>query len=301
MKKLTFTFIIIISLACLLPAPASANTIEPTISIPLPKDYKMGGVVESLAVMSDNVVLATIQASKDGISGDVLLSKSFDNGRTWIEAVPLITHSGNWSPGLSTLLYTKTGKLFLKYTRMVNHPNDNKVWIQSSLDNGKTWSEAKYINTGHNYMCGFSSLELSNGTLLFGISWDEPIPKGHDSRWYGGCGVLISTNGGDNWTIGKEINFLAPTACGTDEPALVELVDHSVYCLMRNQTRQLVYSISSDSGKTWSEPKSSGLISLMRRPRSVVYRLILILFWQAGISVYLKEISWCSHNLQINV
>jgi len=139
-----------------------------------------------------------------------------------------------------------------------------------SDDNGQTWSPRYEIPMNHRYTCGkcHRGIRLKSGTLLMGYSWDTKCEKGEALRAEGAmqlhAGVMISTDNGLTWKNGgdtgaKYQHESADAVEGTDEPAIVELDDGSIYMLMRTGTNHLYEARSTDEGKTWTSVGPSPL------------------------------------------
>src|SRR5690606_34944761 len=82
-------------------------------------------------------------------------------------------------------------------------------------------------------------------------------------------GVLISQDNGETWTVGEDVRVCAPkgtphlprSISGIVEPAVVELLDGSLFLLGRTGTNRLWQSFSHDGGQTWEQPTPSPLES----------------------------------------
>jgi predicted neuraminidase len=132
-----------------------------------------------------------------------------------------------------------------------------------SDDNGQSWTSVYEIPMHHRYSCGKThrGLRLRSGTLLMGYSWDLLCEQGKtlqaEGQMHLRAGAMISTDNGLTWHNGGDTDAactpLGSNAVrGTDEPALVERDDGSVYMLMRTGSDHLYQAHSTDEGKTWT-------------------------------------------------
>lgn len=133
-----------------------------------------------------------------------------------------------------------------------------------SEDNGQTWGDRYEIPMNHRYTCGkcHHGLRLKSGTLLLGYAWDQKCEQGKALASEGdmllSAGVMISTDNGLAWKNGGDANATydrigGGAVSGTDEPAIVELDDGSIYMLMRTGSDHLYQARSTDEGKTWTD------------------------------------------------
>jgi lysophospholipase L1-like esterase len=123
---------------------------------------------------------------------------------------------------------------------------------------------------GHRYTCGKThrGLRLRSGTLLMGYSWEVGLDHGGRLHSEGAmdlrAGVLRSTDNGETWSNGGDTHASyekakAGAVSGTDEPAIVELDDGSIYMLMRTGSTHLYEARSTDEGETWHDVQPSPL------------------------------------------
>lgn len=142
--------------------------------------------------------------------------------------------------------------------------NKNRLFWQISNDNGKSWSNKKYIGAD---MVPMRIIKLSDN-LLF-------MPCSKNSYFNGQLHQGVSTytghwtNGNSDicWMPGGKIEVLpCESGNGLSEPRSVELPDGRLFLLMRmgailpSQANKGVvsgkmYSVSQDKGKTWSKPE----------------------------------------------
>jgi hypothetical protein len=134
-----------------------------------------------------------------------------------------------------------------------------KITIYKSTDAGVTWTNAVQVNTGHSYNTGSGGsppVEMRSGTLIFPIAYALENTSDFASS------VIISKDMGKTWRKGGEIHIPETGLdATTDEPAVVELSDFSLYALLRTERGHHYYSTSTNEGSTWTTPKPSTLIN----------------------------------------
>jgi len=132
---------------------------------------------------------------------DIVVRRSSDNGKTW-SAMEIVCDYGDGKPASdpSFILDKTTGEIFCLYNYMDqdNAPKEFRLYVQSSKDNGKTWSKSrditdqialpawkmdfKFITSGRgiqrrNGELLHTMVNLKNGLRLFGS-------KDHGSTWH---------------------------------------------------------------------------------------------------------------------
>jgi hypothetical protein len=231
----------------------------------------------------DLVVLFTRSEEHLGPDGAILLSRSTDNGRTWLRPVVVVDspiddrESGIttlrdgcilghfWSTRHTAESYAKLppnayGRDVLeRWIAMVERPeyrNREKTsgaWSSVSCDGGRTWSA---LARGHDSVHG--GIELSAGGLLL-ASYRET----RDS---------ITVHAADSvtgpWRHIASLAPLRPESLSFGEPHLLQLQSGRVIMMMRATTHPyndqdprcvLWESYSDDDGKTWVTPYATSL------------------------------------------
>ena len=214
--------------------------------------------------------LMVVWSSRDGNRCHIVGAFSGDNGRTWSTAIPLIrTPSGrDYDPSI----VVSANRVAVTSTTLPAGAGirTSKTWCTRSDDHGRTWSELFQIPMNHRYTCGKThhGLRLESGTLLMGYSWDVICEQGKtlsaEGEMHLRAGVMISTDNGQSWANGGDTDAAYEKVSGgavhgTDEPAIVELPDGSIYMLMRTGSTHLYEARSSDEGRTWTGIRPSPL------------------------------------------
>jgi len=203
-------------------------------------------------------------------NGSLLAAFCFDNqicgkisndyGSSWSQIFVIKNSEIPYTASLGSMVVSG-GKVFLFYLRWISYSfvtgeGNSSLWKLESSDNGQTWRDDVRIDGGnHDYICtGTNALKTRNGTLIVLFSWTV----GFDSSLAAGIyevATLRSDDNGVSWTEGQRIS-LPQSATGVDEPAVVELANGSLYCLMRTYfldgTPRHVSAVSNDYGLTWN-------------------------------------------------
>lgn len=208
-----------------------------------------------LAVLPNSSLLAAFSFDRY-ICGKI----SNDYGSSWSQIFVIKTSETPYVASLGSMVVSGN-KVFLFYLRWISYSfvtgeGNSSLWKLESSDNGQTWTDDVRIDGGrHDYVCtGTSALRTRNGTLIVPFSW----AMGFDSSLAAGIyevAMLRSDDDGTTWTEGQKIS-VPESATGVDEPAIVELANGSLYCLMRTYfldgAPKHVAAVSDDYGLTWS-------------------------------------------------
>jgi hypothetical protein len=195
--------------------------------------------------------------------GDAVMGTFSPDGRTWSKpTIRLSTGTGHdYDP--SVVVSGKRILVTATHAELSGGISTSVTYATRSDDGGRTWSPRYDIPMHHRYTCGKThhGLRLKSGTLLMGYSWDEKCERGTNLAGEGDmhlrAGVMISTDGGLTWKNGGDTDATYPkvgggAVAGTDEPAIVELDDGSIYMLVRTGADHLYEARSSDEGRTWT-------------------------------------------------
>lgn len=207
----------------------------------------------------------------------VVISKSYDGGKTWSKLKRLFSHKsrGVWA----TELY-----MGYDYPMMVVHTynadcpyKELQTFVSYTYDNGESWTAPVTIAPYANGLCLRRGIKMSNGETLFPIYHTElykgfgEFPEfGAKDFWKGTrhmCGVIVSSDGGESYTpYGSfsldttnveerqaNIEGAASTSVNLWEPNCVEAEDGHIIMYMRDSSKSYINCAESfDYGRTWS-------------------------------------------------
>ena len=242
-------------------------------------------------VVTDNCdMLATVVLGEafEAVNMHTYLFRSNDYGKHWINEGPLYL--------------TKNDQLISDYSRIARLPNGELIVLMlcanrsdhlnegltnpetlgfvstefitmRSEDQGRSWTEPKIIKS----VLGKTPLELccpvtplSDGKCLLPTStwgnWDGSIPLGYRTV------ALVSHDLGKNWQEYIDVMIDPKQEIRYWESKIIELPDHILlgvaWAYNQAQKKDLPnqYVISRDGGKSWSTPKSTGLIGQTLTP-----------------------------------
>jgi sialidase-1 len=200
-------------------------------------------------------------SSSDSGDIDLLLKRSFDNGKTWAAVQVIADFGGDTIGNPAPVVERMTGVVLLLLTRNPGKVTEREivdgigegtrtVWITRSRDDGATWSPPEEITAAVKrpdwswYATGpGNGIQLRGGRLV--IPCDH-IRKGTKSMH---SHVIYSEDRGVTWQIGGVAGEK------TNESAVVELKDSRLLLNMRSyygRNRRAV-AYSNDGGLTWSE------------------------------------------------
>lgn len=217
------------------------------------------------AILADGTYLAAYRAGNRhagaGEIGVIKLQMSTDQGETWSAPVTIQSDAAYDSRD-ATLALLSDGTVILSY---FIYDGTSQTYIMAcirrSTNNGVSWGPQIGLPT---YTAGTQTtgwvVELTNGDLLAPIC-------GHD---FGDIsyrsGVVKSTDNGLTWEYLSTIS----TTRDRSETTLLLLPNSNIYALLRNEAEsRFDYSVSSDSGTTWSAP-SQAIANIEGRPSTLL-------------------------------
>ncbi len=224
-----------------------------------------------LARLSDERMLLTwSRNTADGADFAVLGAFSADGGCSWSEPRVFLDAPGEVDADPSIVVDGARVLVTCTRTNFREGIRSSRTWCVRSEDNGRSWSEPYEIPMNRVYTCGkcHRGLRLKSGTLLMGYSWDVICEQGQAHQSEGQmdlrAGVMRSTDGGLTWANGGDTHaeydkVSGGAVSGTDEPALAEMPDGSVYMLMRTGGTRLYEARSDDEGQSWRDVQPSPL------------------------------------------
>lgn len=187
---------------------------------------------------------------------DLVLKRSFDGGKIWGPLELIYEEGGDDKITIGNpcpVVDKKTGIIWLPFTR-----NNNDVFITSSDDDGKTWSEPQRITSQVKKNWTWYATGPGNGIQLqrgphqdrLVIPCDHRVNGITDRRESSRSHVFFSDDHGKSWKIG------GATESRMNECAVVELSDSSLMLNMRSfrGSSKRAVSVSRDGGHTWNVP-----------------------------------------------
>lgn len=250
---------------------------------PLPQLKGKHSMFPYVCELKDSTLLAshTVGEAFESVDSSAHVSFSYDGGETWSEPCKMFDKS-EFNVPISDYCKVCTlpdGRLMaLGYAFFRNDPSqpegnpetggllDDFVFCSFSEDNGKTWGRMQEIPClwGHHVEASAPALVLKNGTLITPIagfpSWDgtESLPiKGI---------ALRSEDNGKTWDDSSICMDFGEKKVLCYEQRMCQIDSGKVVCIAWNEDIETGerlpnhYSISNDNGKTWSKPKSTGIM-----------------------------------------
>jgi sialidase-1 len=233
--------------------------------------------IPALLVLGDDELLAFAEARREGAADsgeiDLVQRRSQDGGRSW-GPLELIRHWAGYTCGNPAPVRTASGDLvLLSMTNGASAPEADilagrvsaeqgrRVWLQRSLDLGRSWTEPTEITDAVSrpgwrwYATGPTrGIHLASGRIV--------VPANHSGASDDGGQVysahaVVSDDGGSTWRLG----FVARPRSGVIEPnesAVTELSEGRLLFLSRNEAdvaqHQRLVATSSTGGETLDRP-----------------------------------------------
>ena len=275
MKKLISLFLVLLALT-------SCETTEAPMAperIPL---FEMGEDgskfyrIPALVKAADGALVAVADKRGDAL-GDlpniitIVSKRSTDGGKTWSD-MSIVAKGDTVAKcgyGDAVVIADEVkGNLVAVFSgnNGLWHSNESsliRTYTSTSTDSGKTWDEVKDITdqvyggvygegTRHGLFTGSGSgVQLKHGEHAGRLML--VVAARNDASWGGTLSnyAVYSDDGGQSWQVSKN------AACvDGDEAKVVELANGNVLMSIRNRAKgHRLFSVSTDGGETWSEPK----------------------------------------------
>lgn len=187
---------------------------------------------------------------------------STDHGRTWGDRQVL--QRNEWTHNVKhPNLVRLTAREILFFFVGWDSSTERNVFMRRSLDNGETWGERVVISEPGWYCNNADhALRMSTGRVVV------PAHGPYAEKYIGGAPyrgdklhafVFYSDDGFATWH--RSVDSMTAKGRGCHEPAVVELKDGRLMCLLRNTNQRLYRSDSEDGGVHWSQPEPTELPS----------------------------------------
>ncbi|MFD2584461.1 exo-alpha-sialidase [Pedobacter vanadiisoli] len=197
-------------------------------------------------------IMAAWFGGKHEGSKDVVIWSSIKTGTQWSKPVEIANGIINdtsrfacWNP---VLFKTKDGTLFLHYKVGLN-PRTWWAEYKTSVNNGKTWSEAHKLPKDFLGPIKNKPIQLASGSILYPSSTESLDEK----TWH--IHIEKSDAKARNW---KKININCDTF-GVIQPSILSYPNGKLQLLCRSRQNVIVESWSEDKGETWSALKPTQL------------------------------------------
>ena len=250
---------------------------------PLPQLCSRQSFFPFLCQLQDGSLAAVIVIGQafESVDSASYITFSRDDGKSWSEPKRMFDLKGkeNLLTDYCKVTALGAGRLVaMGYTYMRDNPDlpignpenggtlDDFVFCSISEDNGKSWSEMKQINCswGPHVEASAPIIVLQNGT------WITPITGFPDweGRMHGKlCGRALSSHDeGKTWSDEVVCMDFGDEQITCYEQRMCQLESGTIICIgwnenvMTGERLHNHFTVSYDNGKTWSEPKSTGIL-----------------------------------------
>lgn len=207
----------------------------------------------TLLETSDGEILAAWFGGSQEGSKDVKIWSSLKRDGKW--TFPVVLADGDfgtagtfplWNP---VLFKSADNKIFLFYKA---GPNPREWWgmCKTSLDQGKTWSQAVRLADGILGPIKNKPIQLEDGTIL------SPSSTETMENWK--VHIERSIDQGKSW---QKIPVDPETEFGVIQPSILTYPDGRLQILCRSKQGNVIESWSEDHGQTWSRMKATELLN----------------------------------------
>ncbi len=252
-------------LVLLMVAPALAAEPEQTALFSSGQDGYHTYRIPALIVSKKGTLLAFCEGRKNGRGDagdiDLLLRRSFDNGRTWTKTQVVWDDAANTCGNPCPVVDQKTGAISLLLTHNIGSDSQamiekgtskgtRTVWLARSEDDGASWTKPIEITQGLRkpnwtwYATGPGvGIQLKSGRLV--VPCDHYL-AGSRAQY---AHVILSDDAGKTWKLG---GIVGPKC---NESQIVELDNGNLMLNIRSyrgNNRRLV-ALSKDGGETFGE------------------------------------------------
>lgn len=196
------------------------------------------------ALPGGELLAAWFGGSRESAPDVCIYTSRFQKGK-WsapvVVATGIVNDSTRYAAWNPVLLTTRAGRVLLFYKA---GPNPREWWglMQSSTDNGHTWSTAERLPDSILGPIKNKPVQLADGSLLHPSSTESADEK----QWH--VHVELSDSTGHNW---RRIAIDCDTF-GVIQPSVLFHAGNRLQMICRSRQNVIVQTWSDDNGQTWS-------------------------------------------------
>jgi sialidase-1 len=207
----------------------------------------------SIEKLANGEIVCVFRHGKGHVSpdGTILLCRSKNNGKSW--SVPDTIINTQWDARYPAITIISDGSLLLTFFQSKYNSSGKIIgsigtFVTRSLDGGQTWFSPKMVIMENYKWTAVSSkiIETQKGWLLLPIYAEKEGEKQKSI-------VVVSQDNGKTWGKNYVIAFDSTGQIDFQEPALVELENGRILCVLRTagDNHFLHKAYSDDGGLTW--------------------------------------------------
>ena len=207
---------------------------------------------------------------QDDNDADIYGVLSKDSGETFGEPFPIIIRTqfqvdSLTSPSCMRMQNGDLGMFFCAKIRKTGPSDCQSIYyLIRSADEGKTWSNPVLCteNEGYFVVNNDRVMRCTDGRILMPAAKFRYIKDYEVSEGY--LNIFESKDDGYTWeTIAKDITIPLSSGCttGVQEPGLLQLDEHTLWCYIRTDAGRQYECFSEDGGYSWTDPLPSRFTS----------------------------------------
>ncbi|MBI3922835.1 MAG: exo-alpha-sialidase, partial [Armatimonadetes bacterium] len=194
-------------------------------------------------------------------TGDLIVLPRSPDGKWWIR--PRVVFSGDGVPrAAGTMTTLADGRIIAPFVLLCSADAESSLRVLESRDDGDTWTVGSPVEQKPLAWAAPNGrpFEIGNEILMpvFGAASADDLAKTKHS-----CGLLRSEDGGKTWQGWSPIASGSSGDFSFEYPAVLPLGDGNVLAVLTarrlsrgmNAPQVLMRSVSSDGGRTWTEPE----------------------------------------------